>query len=79
MHRSIDPQIEKDITALMTCAPIGCSRECSCFRVARFARDRIRELHTQNALAKAKEYDEDFVEQYSITRLYANVGTWESA
>lgn len=78
MYRPVDPQIEKDITALMTCAPLGCAREHSCFRVARFARDRVREMYSQRKPRKI-ESDEDMLEQYSITKLYANSGTWEAA
>lgn len=78
MHRPVDPQIERDITALMTCAPLGCSRECSCFRVARFARDQVRNLYVQRVV-REPESDEQVLEQYAITRLYANTGAWEAA
>lgn len=79
MNRSVDPFIEKDINALMVCAPICCSRQSSCYRVARFARDWIRELHAKNAMEKTEDIEDEFVDQHSITRLYANTGSWESA
>lgn len=78
MHRPIDPQIERDITALMTCAPLGCSRETSCFRVARFARDRVRDLYSRQ-IVREPDSDEQMMEQYTISKLYAETGTWETA
>jgi hypothetical protein len=74
-HR-VDPTLEKDINALMVCAPLQCSREASCFRVARFARDRVRELHTQHAII-AKELEKE--EELYKTSPYASIATWELA
>lgn len=74
-HR-IDPSLEKDINALMVCAPLQCSREGSCFRVARFARDRIRELHVQNAIT-ANELAKE--EEAFNTSPYRSIATWELA
>ena len=74
-HR-IDPSLEKDINALMVCAPLQCPREWSCFRVARFARDRIRELHTQNAIAANELAKEQ--ELFDISP-YKHIATWEWA
>ena len=40
-------ELEQCITALMTCAPVGCAHESECFRVARFAREQVRALYAQ--------------------------------
>ena len=71
---AVDPMLERDVNALMVCAPLNCSRQGSCFRVARFARDKIREMHVE--IAKT---DEDECEQYAMSVLYSSVGCWESA
>lgn len=72
---TIDPTLEQDINRLMVCAPLACPRQSACFRVARFARDKIREAHTEAARLNA-ELD---CEEYAIARLYAETGSWEAA
>ena len=72
---TIDPTLEQDINRLMVCAPLQCQRQSACFRVARFARDKIREAHIEAARLDA-EID---CEQYAVTKLYQNTGTWEAA
>ena len=71
---TIDPTLEQDINRLMVCAPLACPRQSACFRVARFARDKIREAHTEAARLNA-ELD---CEEYAIGRLYAETGSWET-
>lgn len=82
MSRLIDPQIEKDINALMVCAPLGCVRESSCFRVARFARDQVRKVYSQQKPEEPKvennNVEDHFLEQYAMTKLYGETGSWES-
>lgn len=73
---AVDPFLEKDVNSLMVCAPLSCSRQSSCFRVARFARDKIREMHAD--CAKPAPDDED-CEHYAVTKLYQETGAWESA
>jgi len=70
----IDDVLEQDINRLMVCAPLACPRQSACFRVARFARDKIREAHTEAARLNA-ELD---CEEYAIDRLYAETGSWET-
>ena len=70
----IDDMLEQDINRLMVCAPLECPRQMTCFRVARFARDKIREAHTEAARLNA-ELD---CEEYAIDRLYAETGSWET-
>lgn len=70
----IDDVLEQDINRLMVCAPMQCPRQMACFRVARFARDKIREAHTEAARLNA-ELD---CEEYAIDRLYAETGSWET-
>lgn len=70
----IDDVLEQDINRLMVCAPMQCPRQMACFRVARFARDKIREAHTEAARLNA-ELD---CEEYAIDRLYAEMGSWET-
>lgn len=72
---AVDPFLEKDVNSLMVCAPLSCSRQGSCFRVARFARDRIREMHAEAATTDA---DVD-CEQYAVMELYRATGAWEAA
>lgn len=74
---SIDTTLEQDINRLMVCAPLQCSRQSSCFRVARFARDKIREFHSN--VAKVDVEPDNDVEQYAMTKLYQDTGAWESA
>lgn len=78
--RPIDPQIEKDITALMTCAPLNCAREHSCFRVAKFARDQVRKMH---ATSPAVESGQAMVSVDHYAPHYpwveADTGAWEAA
>lgn len=74
MKPRIDPRLEVDVNRLMCCAPIGCQREHSCYRVAKFARDKLREMH---AIPVPGE-DTD-VEQYAASELYGNAGSWEAA
>ena len=71
---AVDPTLEQDINRLMVCAPLECPRQMTCFRVARFARDKIREAHTEAARLNA-ELD---CEEYAIDRLYAETGSWET-
>lgn len=74
---TIDPSLEQDVNRLMVCAPLQCSRQSSCFRVARFARDKIREFHSESA--KDAEPPDVDVEQYAMTKLYQDTGAWETA
>lgn len=74
MRPRTDPSLEEDITRLMCCATHGCHREHSCFRVARFARDKMMEMH-----ANHESLNDDELEQYAITQLYARTGSWEAA
>lgn len=76
MNRKIvvDPSLERDVNALMVCAPLQCQRQTSCFRVARFARDKIREMHIA---AESTSSDVD-IEQYAMTKLYQDTGAWEA-
>ena len=73
---TIDPTLEQDINRLMVCAPLACPRQSACFRVARFARDKIREIHSESAKAELDSID---VEQYAVTKMYQDTGAWESA
>lgn len=73
---SIDTTLEQDINRLMVCAPLQCSRQSSCFRVARFARDKIREIHSESAKSELDSID---VEQYAVTKMYQDTGAWEAA
>lgn len=70
----IDPRLEADVNRLMCCAPTVCQREHSCYRVAKFARDKLREMHA----IPAPDDDHD-VEQYAVNQLYCNTGSWEAA
>lgn len=72
---TVDPCLERDVNALMVCAPLQCSRQLSCFRVARFARDKIREMHVE----AAKLSDEVDCEQFAVPKLYQDTGAWEAA
>lgn len=74
MRPRIDPRLENDVNRVMCCAPVGCSREESCFRVAMFARDKLREMHAAQAPDEAHD-----VEQYAIHQMYCNTGSWEAA
>lgn len=74
---AVDPTLEQDINRLMVCAPLECPRQMTCFRVARFARDKIREFHSDVANDNV-EPDSD-VEQYAMTKLYQDTGAWEAA
>jgi len=49
----------------------------TCFRVARFARDKIREFHSN--VAKVDVEPDNDVEQYAMTKLYQDTGAWEAA
>ncbi|GEM_PF-2143066 len=71
----IDDVLEQDINRLMVCAPMQCPRQMACFRVARFARDKIREMH----VAEARLADELDCEQFAAPRLYQATGSWEAA
>lgn len=73
---AVDPTLEQDVNRLMVCAPLSCSRQNSCFRVARFARDKIREFHSESAKPELDSID---VEQYAVTKMYQDTGAWESA
>lgn len=77
MRPRIDSRLEEDVNRLMCCAPIDCHREHSCYRVAKFARDQLRNLHAIAEPLTQEEVEE--VEQYVITCLYANTGSWEAA
>ena len=46
---TIDPTLEQDINWLMAGPPTQCPREMACFRVARFARNMIREMRVAEA------------------------------
>lgn len=70
----IDPQIEIDVGRMLSCAPIHCSKQGSCFRVAKFARDYLRELHEQ--IAKEEQQEEE-QKKYFTNEIYGSVGTWE--
>ncbi len=72
---TIDPTLEQDINRLMVCAPLACPRQSACFRVARFARDKIREMH----VAEARLADEVDCEQFAVPKLYQDTGAWEAA
>ena len=71
----IDDVLEQDINRLMVCAPMQCPRQMACFRVARFARDKIREMHVE----AAKLSDEVDCEQFAVLKLYQDTGAWEAA
>lgn len=73
---TIDPTLEQDINRLMVCAPLACPRQSACFRVARFARDKIREFHSN--VAKVDVEPDNDVEQYAMTKLYQDTGAWEA-
>ena len=77
MNRKIvvDQSLEQDVNRLMVCAPLNCSRQGSCFRVARFARDKIREMHFDAAMNET-EVD---CERYGIDKLHQDTGAWEAA
>lgn len=70
----IDPQIEIDVGRMLSCASIHCSKQGSCFRVAKFARDYLRELHEQ--IAKEEQQEEE-QKKYFTNEIYGSVGTWE--
>ena len=72
---TIDPTLEQDINRLMVCAPLACPRQSACFRVARFARDKIREMH----VAEVRLADEVDCEQFAVSKLYQDTGAWEAA
>lgn len=71
----IDPQIESDVGRMLTCAPLNCSKQSSCFRVARFARDVIREMHIENAKEEGK-YTEQH-KKYFANDVFDGIGCWE--
>lgn len=75
---TVDPYLEQDINRLMVCAPLQCPRQLSCFRVARFARDKIRDMHIEAAKYESELSDTD-CEQYAVTKLYQEAGAWEAA
>jgi len=67
-------ELEQAITALMTCAPVGCAHESECFRVARFAREQVRAAYAQlpgMAVPAAQDPDEvaDYAPQWRGRRI----------
>lgn len=73
--KPIDSQIESDVGRMLTCAPLNCSKQSSCFRVARFARDVIREMHIENAKEENK-YNEPH-KKYFANDIFDGIGSWE--
>lgn len=73
--KPIDPQIELDVGRMLTCAPLNCSKQSSCFRVARFARDVIREIHTKNAIEENKQAEQQ--KKYLPNKVFNDIGCWE--
>lgn len=69
----IDSKLLDDVVRLMCCAPSNCHRERSCMRVARFARDKLREMHA------AIEKPHDDVEQYVVSKLYCEEDSLDAA
>jgi hypothetical protein len=54
-----DPALEEALAALLTCAPATiCPREFFCFRIARYARDKLRQEYAQAGRAPAIDPDE---------------------
>lgn len=57
-----DPEIEEALAALLMCAP-SCPRERDCFRIARYARDKIWQEYAQAGVLP--EIDPDEVADYA--------------
>lgn len=80
MRPRVDSRLEDDVSRLMCCAPIGCTREHSCFRVARFARDKLREMHADND--EASGFDLGYCGVQITTNgaivLHPGTGSWET-
>jgi len=85
-----DPAIEEALAALLMCAPStgGCPRETYCFRIARYARDQLRQEYAQAGTLPAVDPDE--VADYAprLTGGYeapipqgpdARIGGWDAA
>lgn len=77
MKVEVDSRLEDDVSRLMCCAPIGCQREHSCYRVARFARDKLREIN-----ARVGENDFSYCQCMEMTNgaivLHPSTGSWET-
>lgn len=71
MISKVDPQLQEDVSRLLCCSPIVCTREPSCIRVAKFAREKLQEMHA------AEEFGNN--EEYTTFKPYNKIGSWEVA
>lgn len=61
---SPDPVVEEALAAILMCAPTAsCPREMYCFRIARYARDKMRQEYAQAGVLP--EIDPDEVADYA--------------
>lgn len=78
MRPRIDSRLEEDVNRLMCCAPMDCPREISCLRVARFARDKLREMHAANTALGDDDLENipALLTRYGV--IQPSTGSWET-
>ncbi len=59
LQPSVDPALEEALATILMCAPSGiCPRETYCFRIARYARDKLRQEYAQAGALPVADPDE---------------------